>query len=654
MKHYLLLLAVAIASFTTQAQISAYTRSRGMVFQNSDSTLKNSPSTYHNGIYQGVNGLIFLSNDSFYRLSEFARLSGFTSGKIPVATGTGSMTTYTGFGWDNAGGTGLSATASSFPVISGERTTAITTGRLTGLRVQLTSSGNMVDDFGPMITYSIKDNAAVENRLGSTSMVRSGADNTGLYTVTLATAGTQIDRLTLTNAGNLSVSGTVTGTSFVGNASTATTLANTRAIYGNNFDGSAALTQIIASTYGGTGNGFTKFTGPTTSEKTFTLPNTSSTLLYDGGALGTPASGTLTNATGLPLNTGVTNDLPFANLTQGSALSVLGVAGNSTADFASIAAGSDKQVLRRSGTALAFGAVDISSSSAVTGNLSVNNLNSGTSASSSTFWRGDGTWASPAATAAAGSNTHVQYNSSGSFAGSDNFTFSGSIATLGLGGTGGSNTSFNDILWIGNTVSGTPAAGIGPSILFLSEVTAGNKTAGRLSYVATDVSSGSEDFDAVIDLTSGGTTAEKLRITSDGRLYGTAIHNNAGSVTGTANQYIASGTYTPTLFNTTNVTASTAYTCQWMRVGNVVTVSGQVDIDATLAASSATELGMSLPIASSLTATEQVAGDAISDAVASLSARVKADATNDRASVVFKAISLSNDTYGFTYTYLIL
>jgi hypothetical protein len=78
----------------------------------------------------------------------------------------------------------------------------------------------------------------------------------------------------------------------------AATLTTPRAIYGNNFDGSAALTQVIASTFGGTGNGFTKFTGATTSEKTYTLPDASSTIVVQGGALGTPSSGTVTNLTG--------------------------------------------------------------------------------------------------------------------------------------------------------------------------------------------------------------------------------------------------------------------------------------------------------------------------------------------------------------------
>lgn len=65
------------------------------------------------------------------------------------------------------------------------------------------------------------------------------------------------------------------------------------------------ITGIIASSNGGTGNGFTKFSGPATSEKTFTLPNSSETLLYSGGPLGTPSSATLSNASGLPVSTGI-------------------------------------------------------------------------------------------------------------------------------------------------------------------------------------------------------------------------------------------------------------------------------------------------------------------------------------------------------------
>lgn len=46
----------------------------------------------------------------------------------------------------------------------------------------------------------------------------------------------------------------------------------------------ANASGILTSVHGGTDNGFTKFTGPTTAEKIFTLPDASATLLYSGGA----------------------------------------------------------------------------------------------------------------------------------------------------------------------------------------------------------------------------------------------------------------------------------------------------------------------------------------------------------------------------------
>ena len=123
---------------------------------------------------------------------------------------------------------------------------------------------------------------------------------------TLATLKTDLG-LTGTNSGDNTVCTS-------GAATTAVTLLTARAIYGNNFDGSAALTQIIASTFGGTGNGFTKFSGPTTAERTKTLRDATDTILELGGsytptgtwtsmtlvtpALGTPASGVVTNLTG--------------------------------------------------------------------------------------------------------------------------------------------------------------------------------------------------------------------------------------------------------------------------------------------------------------------------------------------------------------------
>ena len=71
---------------------------------------------------------------------------------------------------------------------------------------------------------------------------------------------------------------------------------------------------------------------------------------------------------------------------------------------------------------------NVSLATQVTGNLPVTNLNSGTGATSSTYWRGDGTWAS-VSVSPAGSNTQVQYNNSGAFGASSSFTYASSTLT---------------------------------------------------------------------------------------------------------------------------------------------------------------------------------------------------------------------------------
>jgi hypothetical protein len=121
-------------------------------------------------------------------------------------------------------------------------------------------------------------------------------------------------------------------------------------------------------------------------DSNFTNLNTDK--LEINAALGTPASVTLTNATGLPTAGLVDNAVTDAKLRDSAGLSVIGRGANSTGDPADIVAGTNKQVLRRDGSSLGFGAVDLSSNQAVTGTLPVNQGGTGITS----FGSGVATW----------------------------------------------------------------------------------------------------------------------------------------------------------------------------------------------------------------------------------------------------------------------
>lgn len=76
---------------------------------------------------------------------------------------------------------------------------------------------------------------------------------------------------------------------------------------------------------------------------------------------------------------GAVNPTPaqFNLLASAAALSVLANATNGAAAPAALAAGTDHQVLRRSGTALAFGAINLAQAAAITGALPVANGGTG-------------------------------------------------------------------------------------------------------------------------------------------------------------------------------------------------------------------------------------------------------------------------------------
>jgi hypothetical protein len=150
-----------------------------------------------------------------------------------------------------------------------------------------------------------------------------------------------------------------------------------------------------------------------------------------------------------------------------------------------------------------------------------------------------------------------------------------------------------------------------------------------------------------VAITGGSITGITDLAVADG---GTGASTASGART---NLGITTGTYTPTLFNTTNVAASTAFVAQYMQVADMVTVSGRVDIDPTNN-NQQTILGMSLPVASNLATAEQCAGTSNCSTVAGASAAIFGDPVNDRATIEFVAASNANQSFFFQFMYRVI
>lgn len=233
--------------------------------------------------------------------------------------------------------------------------------------------------------------------------------------------------------------------------------------------------------------------------------------------------------------------------------------------------------------------------------------------------------------------------------------------------TGGTIT--NSTITTG-TINNTPIGGTTPNTgAFTTLSTTGLATLNSFISSGADINGGNID-----GTTIGGTTPGAAQFTTVATTGNVTLGNqstdqhtvNGGlsitrvSVTSpvATDGNVFSGTYTPTLTNGTNVAASSTGVMAYTRVGNVVSVSGQIMIDPTVAAT-VTELTMSLPATVGNFASTSQAGGSFCTTLATASLQTDQGvifATTGATTVTwrFYPASAANNNYNFLFQYLIV